>query len=1528
MKTFNLIITPCVCAALLIESSSLHAAIYQWKGTTSSDWTNVNNWATGPGGTGIKTGPGDTNGVFNNRLNVTNNLSAGFEMVYDASLGNTTYGNTTNGSPARGLVVGSSTPGRMHITGGTFSTVGSTGGADIIGNGAGVTGTLIVDGGAYISGTLGTALGIGSGGYCSLIVSNGAATMTTLTYNPGTGSALVSLNGGTLTVNSIIRSSGGTNFLNFNGGVLKAGGSSTTFWPATLSRANVQNGGAIIDTGGFNITIAQSLQHSTNAGDNAIDGGLTKNGSGTLTLSGANTSYTGPTVVSAGTLIEPFQQSSSSLIVKSGATNVILTASNVWNMASAALTNATLGFNYGSWNINAYTNANLNITNLTLAGTVTINVSGTGFPVTNLTLLTYGSKTGGGVFALGTLPSGAAATLTDTGSALVLNITTGSVQSLVWSGGDGNWQTNGGLDWNNGTATYLEYPSGSGDAVAFNDTLSTGGQVQIPGTVKPISITVSGTTSTYSFVGNGSISGAATLSMAGANSVFIYTSNSFSGPVTMNGTGGIIYVANACALGATNGGVTAAGANSIEIGDGFLPVTVSSKSITISGSGFGGALGTLRGSYPSSSVGNNVWAGPVIIGANDARIGTEINGNLTVSGPITDNGAGYELFFRPASAGFLTISGTNNSYGNTVIFESTGTGGLMLGANNALSRNQLGMGPGIFDLNGFNQSSQGITDNSPPSRGTIYNNNGASISTLTVNAPATFATSATIGGGAGQLNFVKTGSGTQRFNVASPYTGTTLVNGGELDVVLPMSSSGLSLASGTTIGITVSNSSWSPTFMNVTNATMNLNYGSQAPAVLFTASTLNVSGGNIINIAGTNLPVGHLTLIAYGSKNGGGTFTLGTLPANVQASITDTGSAIVLNVNFSPQSLTWYGAVTGSWNTNATLDWNQGAAYYQQYTNGLSDLVTFDDTASAFAVVISNNVHPFALTVNNNTNAYTIGGPGQIIGTNSLVKNGTNILFLTSSNIFSGGTMINAGTVSFADGALSRVGNITINAGATLQWGASNVQDVASQILIGGSSTTSSAILDVGSNNVVFNSGLGQAGGTGSILNQVAKIGSGTLTLNQGTNYLSSVVRINAGTLVVNSGATMNVDGAGNPANAALACDQSAILVNGGTINVLDRLGIGGANNSTGMVSVVSGSLNVETGTTSSDRGVRLTGGTVAGTSNSMAVLNLNGGALTTAIVYQGLGASNTSIFNFNGGTLKPSANVSGSNFMVGLTHAYVKVGGAVVDTATDSLVIGQALENDGVSYTDGGLVKLGSGLLALTAANGYTGPTIISNGTLWVSGAIGTNTVTTVSGATLGSTGVISGPVTIRTGGILMPGTSTASNEVLTINNSLQLAGTAWVQIGKSSSGTPVNDSVMIGGNITYGGTLIVTNADNSALAAGDVFQLFSASGSKSGNFASVQLVPPVSGVTASFNPTTGQLTLSSNPGQPYLTNNVIGTSLQLSWSGGGKLQVQTNSLNVGLSTNWRDYPGGGSSPVTVPIDKLQGCLFFRVAQ
>ncbi|MEI7955436.1 MAG: autotransporter-associated beta strand repeat-containing protein, partial [Verrucomicrobiota bacterium] len=86
---------------------------------------------------------------------------------------------------------------------------------------------------------------------------------------------------------------------NFDGGTLK----STYTGGSILQNSiyNVRNGGAIIDSASTNISLSFPLLHSSIGGDRAVDGGLTKTGNGTLTLSAVNT-YTGNTTVNAGTL--------------------------------------------------------------------------------------------------------------------------------------------------------------------------------------------------------------------------------------------------------------------------------------------------------------------------------------------------------------------------------------------------------------------------------------------------------------------------------------------------------------------------------------------------------------------------------------------------------------------------------------------------------------------------------------------------------------------------------------------------------------------------------------------------------------------------------------------------------------------------------------------------------------------------------------------------------------------------------------------------------------------------------------------------------------------------------------------------------------------------------------------------------------------------------------------------------------------------------------------------------------------------
>jgi autotransporter-associated beta strand protein len=100
----------------------------------------------------------------------------------------------------------------------------------------------------------------------------------------------LNLNGGTLTTKKLEGGTGSAT-VNFNGGVLKAKENQDNLIQ-NLGVANVQSGGAKINSNGFNVATSQALTGT---------GGLEKLGAGSLTLS-ANNTYAGTTTVSEGLL--------------------------------------------------------------------------------------------------------------------------------------------------------------------------------------------------------------------------------------------------------------------------------------------------------------------------------------------------------------------------------------------------------------------------------------------------------------------------------------------------------------------------------------------------------------------------------------------------------------------------------------------------------------------------------------------------------------------------------------------------------------------------------------------------------------------------------------------------------------------------------------------------------------------------------------------------------------------------------------------------------------------------------------------------------------------------------------------------------------------------------------------------------------------------------------------------------------------------------------------------------------------------
>jgi autotransporter-associated beta strand protein len=315
----------------------------------------------------------------------------------------------------------------------------------------------------------------------------------------------------------------------------------------------------------------------------------------------------------------------------------------------------------------------------------------------------------------------------------------------------------------------------------------------------------------------------------------------------------------------------------------------------------------------------------------------------------------------------------------------------------------------------------------------------------------------------------------------------------------------------------------------------------------------------------------------------------------------------------------------------------------------------------------------------------------------------------------------------------------------------------------------------------------------------------------------------------------------------------------------------------------------------------------------------------------------------------------------------------------------GQTNDFEGLVYVrDGtsplGLVKTGAGTQILGTRNtpnganalGFSGGLLISDGTMWLRyspanfslitnhaalvldlpadvdrtlAITGTGTITKLGGGalwlqtsaagsqfdvlegTLGGEGAIAAPVTVAAGATLSPGHASVGQ--LSINNALTLAAGSQtlLEIDRAHA---TRDSLVGLTTLNYGGTLTV-NSLGGTFASGDSYKLFSAA-SYSGNFAATNLPALDGNLQWSWNPSTGTLAVV-----PYATTPTDlvavqkGSTLELSWPVdhiGWLLQVQTNSLSVGLGTNWSVWPGSAATnQVSVPVEAANGSVFYRLS-
>ena len=1029
-----------------------------------------------------------------------------------------------------------------------------------------------------------------------------------------------------------------------------------------------------------------------------LEGGasLTKVGSGTLVLSGAN-SYSGTTTVNDGILnISNGSALGSTLagtVINSGASLRVLGATAV---GAEAITldgpgfgsNATLIVQPGttgavragvssSWagTVNLVSTIQMSIANgsqavpsdqFTLGGVI----SGNGGLI----------KSGAGTLILTGVNSYAGDTRVGSGALKISNssalgqTTAGTViesfgSTLEMEGGISVGRENLRL----GTGTIAKLRSISGNN-------SWAGTIILVASNSPSCVVeVAAGQLTVSGLINGPVSTATPgLVKTGAGKLILSGSNDYKGTTVV--LQGILNVQNDLALGATGSTTTVGFGAALEL-DGPNR-NIAEASINLTGTGIGNT-GALR----SVNQGVHVVSSQVILDFSPA-IGVDADTELRLTGLVASNSSSGLI---KVGLGELRLSGANSYPGSTTV-----SAGVLLVSNSS----SLGAGPaGTLVLDGATlEVVSGTTNETYNEALTLIGAGAGGTGALRNLGTTTFAGPVNL---AGDVTVSSTGS-RLTFNTAIAGSGfnlTKIGKGGQLR---------LAGAGPNTYGTT---------FVN------------QGTLELFKSAGVNAIGGNLVVtsvladvllLANNQIPDGAAVTI-----NNSGTLNLNAFNETI-ASLTMTGGLVTTSTG----TLTLNGNVTTNANSNAAT------------INGNLSLGSATRTFTIADGTADNDLH---------VNAVIAGPAGS-----GIIKNGPGRMTLFGANTYSGVTTVSAGTLelfigstlgAFADASTQ---GTTVAAGATLQLFATNssepltlngsgvgglgslrsrgsISDWAGPITLG-----SDAVLGADANSML------KVTGTISGSFGVTKVGLGVLqfgghaannytkttTVNQGTLELRKTAGVTAipGTLIIG-------EGSANVTVRLLQNDQIADTAPVTVVRSLSGTGLLDLNNFSdriGFLTLLGGNVTTGTGT-----------------------LGLNSNVLKDSLLFATISGK------LDLGATTRTITVAGGSIADLIIDAVISgaAGSGIIKAGTGVLRLAGTNTYSGLTSVNAGTLEITNGSALGTFASASQGTTVFGGATLRLAAAITVSEPLTLNGFGIGNSGALrnfngastwAGPITL----------------------------------------------------------------------------------------------------------------------------------------------------------------------------------------